>query len=76
MPENVDLLECSKCNYKTLKAPLMTRHLAIHKKNSDKPKGTKTSKRTSMSFCLSIHKQRLVLVFCQAKVTRPNFQNK
>lgn len=53
LPENVELFECSKCDYKTLKASYMNRHLVKHKKSGNN--GTKTvkiSKTASTSFII------------------------
>ena len=53
LPENVELFECFKCDYKTLKASYMNRHLVKHKKSGNN--GTKTvklSKTASTSFII------------------------
>ena len=53
LPENVELFECSKCDYKTLKASYMNRHLVKHKKSGNN--GTRTvkiSKTASTSFII------------------------
>lgn len=54
LPEDVELFECSKCDYKTLKASYMNRHLVKHKKigNNETKKTVKISKTTSTSFTI------------------------